>query len=36
MEGIFDAHARSEGITLVSNNLGEFERVEGLLFENWV
>ena len=29
------AHARSEGLTLVSNNLGEFERVEGLLLENW-
>ena len=30
------AHARSEGLTLVSNNLREFGRVEGLLFENWV
>jgi len=30
------AHARSEGLTLVSNNLGEFERVPGLLTENWV
>ena len=30
------AHARSEGLTLVSNNLREFERVEGLLQENWV
>ena len=30
------AHARSEGLTLVSNNLREFERVEGLLLENWV
>lgn len=30
------AHARSEGLTLVSNNLGEFERVPGLLMENWV
>ena len=30
------AHARSEGLTLVSNNLREFERVEGLLFENWI
>ena len=29
------AHARSEGLTLVSNNLREFERVEGLLLENW-
>lgn len=30
------AHARSEGLTLVSNNLREFKRVEGLLQENWV
>lgn len=30
------AHARSEGLTLVSNNLSEFERVPGLLMENWV
>ena len=29
------AHARSEGLTLVSNNLREFEQVEGLLQENW-
>ncbi|MEA5411719.1 type II toxin-antitoxin system VapC family toxin [Synechococcus sp. BA-120 BA3] len=29
------AHARSEGLTLVSNNLREFERVDGLLYENW-
>lgn len=29
------AHARSEGLTLVSNNLREFERVQGLLLENW-
>lgn len=30
------AHARSEGLTLVSNNLREFERVDGLLYENWL
>jgi tRNA(fMet)-specific endonuclease VapC len=30
------AHARSEGLILVTNNLGEFERVPGLLAENWV
>ncbi len=29
-------HARSEGLTLVTNNLKEFERVEGLRMENWV
>ncbi|MFN0185656.1 MAG: hypothetical protein ACKVQR_17740 [Aquabacterium sp.] len=30
------AHARGEGLTLVTNNLGEFERVPGLLTDNWV
>ena len=30
------AHARSEGLTLVTNNLAEFERVPGWLTENWV
>jgi tRNA(fMet)-specific endonuclease VapC len=30
------AHARSLGLTLVTNNLREFERVQGLLLENWV
>ena len=30
------AHARSEGLTLVSNNLREFERVGRLLWENGV
>lgn len=30
------AHARSEGLTLVSNNLREFQKVEGLLLDNWV
>ena len=29
-------HARSEGLALVTNNLGEFERVEALRLENWV
>lgn len=29
-------HARSEGLTLVSNNIREFERVEGLRLTNWV
>ena len=29
------AHVRSEGLTLVSNNLREFERVPALQFENW-
>lgn len=30
------AHARSEALTLVSNNTREFERVEGLRLANWV
>ncbi len=30
------AHARSEGLTLVTNNVAEFARVPGLLMENWV
>ena len=30
------AHARSQGLTVVTNNLSEFERVPGLLVENWV
>jgi tRNA(fMet)-specific endonuclease VapC len=30
------AHARSEGLALVTNNMGKFERVPGLLLENWV
>jgi len=30
------AHARSEGLVMVSNNMGEFARVPGLELENWV
>ena len=30
------AHARSEGLTLVTNNLREFERVEAMQLINWV
>ena len=29
-------HARSEELVLVTNNLAEFERVEGLKLENWI
>jgi len=29
-------HARSEALILVSNNIREFERVEGLRLENWL
>jgi tRNA(fMet)-specific endonuclease VapC len=38
--GVNDLHiagtARSEGLTLVSNNPREFERVPGLVLDNWV
>lgn len=30
------AHARSAGLTLVSNNLRKFTRVDGLICENWL
>ena len=29
-------HARSEGLTLVTNNFKEFERAAGLRLENWI
>ena len=29
------AHARAEGLTLVTNNTGEFARVPELELENW-
>ncbi|MBH1928781.1 type II toxin-antitoxin system tRNA(fMet)-specific endonuclease VapC [Serratia rubidaea] len=29
-------HARSEGLVLVSNNLHEFARIDGLRLENWL
>jgi tRNA(fMet)-specific endonuclease VapC len=29
------AHARGLGLTLVTNNTAEFERVKGLTLENW-
>ena len=29
------AHARSLKVTLVTHNVGEFERVQGLLLEDW-
>ena len=30
------AHAKAEGMALVTNNIREFERVPGLSLENWV
>ncbi|WP_395338399.1 type II toxin-antitoxin system tRNA(fMet)-specific endonuclease VapC [Ningiella sp. W23] len=29
-------HARSKGLILITNNIREFKRVEGLRIENWV
>lgn len=29
------AHARAMGLTLVTNNIAEFERIRGLALENW-
>ncbi|MBR5753142.1 MAG: type II toxin-antitoxin system VapC family toxin [Clostridia bacterium] len=29
------AHAKSRGLTLITNNTKEFERIEGLSIENW-
>lgn len=33
---LIGAHARAEGLTLVTNNMREFERMPGLRVENWV
>ena len=33
---LIGAHARSEGLILVTNNRREFDRMPGLLVENWV
>lgn len=33
---LIGAHARSEGLTIVSNNMREFARMPGLRAENWV
>jgi len=29
-------HARSEGLTLITNNMREFDRVNSLQVNNWV
>ncbi len=36
MDMLIAAHALSMGATLVTNNLREFERINGLLVQNWV
>ena len=33
---LIGAHARSEGLTIVTNNMREFTRMPGLRAENWV
>ena len=35
MDTLIAAHARSEGLILVTNNIREFERVPDLELENW-
>ena len=36
LDTLIAAHAKSLNAILVSNNLKEFDRVEGLLTENWI
>jgi tRNA(fMet)-specific endonuclease VapC len=36
MDLLIASHALAEGLTLVTNNTREFERIEGLKLENWV
>ena len=36
LDTLIAAHALSVGITLVTNNIGEFKRVKGLQIENWI
>ena len=36
MDMLIAAHAKSEGLILVTKNTREFERVPGLTLENWV
>jgi tRNA(fMet)-specific endonuclease VapC len=35
MDTLIAAHAKAEGLIVVTNNTREFERVEGLELENW-
>jgi len=36
MDMLIAAHAKSKGLIVVTNNVKEFERVDGLVLENWV
>jgi tRNA(fMet)-specific endonuclease VapC len=33
---MISGHARSRGLKLVTNNMQEFGRIEGLQLENWI
>ncbi len=35
MDMLIAAHARAKGLTVVTNNVREFERVDNLKIENW-
>lgn len=35
MDTLIAAHARCLGLTIVTNNVGEFSRIKGLEVENW-
>lgn len=36
MDMLIAAHAKAKGLIIVTNNVREFERVEGLALENWI
>ncbi len=36
LDTLIASHAKSMGLTLVTNNVKEFERIPGLKIENWV
>ena len=36
MDMLIAAHAKSRSLTLITNNIDEFKRVEGLEFEDWM
>ena len=36
MDLLIAAHAKSQGYIIVTNNIREFSRVDGLVIENWV
>ena len=35
MDMLIGAHAKSAGLTLVTNNIREFSRIKGLMLEDW-